>query len=227
MRLAKGEGSVRRLGGRRPSSRPWSKLVADGAISGTNAKEVFAEHFASGATVASIVETRGFRQISDAGALGTAVEEVLAANPAAVADYRAGKAAAAGFLVGQVMKATRGQANAAMVQAALRERLDKVRGRGREPEGGDGPAQPGVLGDRRRSSSRRLPAGARPVGALPGAQGPGSEHLPLRGLARHPPPRRRPQRRLDHGRGAAAPAQLWGLVAVVGFVLVFVGFAVR
>jgi aspartyl-tRNA(Asn)/glutamyl-tRNA(Gln) amidotransferase subunit B len=49
---------------------------------------------------------------------------VLAANPAAVADYRAGKAAAAGFLVGQVMKATRGQANATLVQTALRERLD-------------------------------------------------------------------------------------------------------
>jgi aspartyl-tRNA(Asn)/glutamyl-tRNA(Gln) amidotransferase subunit B len=51
---------------------------------------------------------------------------VLAANPAAVADYRAGQGSAVGFLVGQVMKATRGQANAAMVQAALRERLDKA-----------------------------------------------------------------------------------------------------
>jgi aspartyl-tRNA(Asn)/glutamyl-tRNA(Gln) amidotransferase subunit B len=102
------------------------KLVADGAISGTNAKEVFAEHFASGAHVASIVEARGFRQISDAGALGKAIDEVLAANPAAVADYRAGKGAAVGFLVGQVMKATRGQANAGMVQTALRERLDKA-----------------------------------------------------------------------------------------------------
>jgi aspartyl-tRNA(Asn)/glutamyl-tRNA(Gln) amidotransferase subunit B len=101
------------------------KLVADGAISGTNAKEVFAEHFASGARAASIIDARGFRQISDAGALGAAIDEVLAANPGAVADYRAGKAAAVGFLVGQVMKATRGQANAGMVQTALRERLDK------------------------------------------------------------------------------------------------------
>ncbi len=102
------------------------ELVAGGAISGTNAKEVFADHFASGRPVASIVESRGFRQISDAGALGTAIDDVLAANPAAVADYRSGKAAAVGFLVGQVMKATRGQANAALVQAALRERLDSV-----------------------------------------------------------------------------------------------------
>ena len=56
--------------------------------------------------------------------LGAAVDAAIAANPAAVADYRAGKAQAVGFLVGQVMKATRGQANAAMVQAAIRERLD-------------------------------------------------------------------------------------------------------
>jgi len=101
------------------------KLVADGDISGTNAKEVLAEHLASGASVASIVEARGFRQISDSGALGAAIDSVLAANPAAVADYRAGKGAAVGFLVGQVMKATRGQANAGMVQTALRERLDE------------------------------------------------------------------------------------------------------
>jgi aspartyl-tRNA(Asn)/glutamyl-tRNA(Gln) amidotransferase subunit B len=53
---------------------------------------------------------------------------VLAANPAAVADVRAGKGQAIGFLVGQVMKATRGQANAAVAQAALRQRLDAVDG---------------------------------------------------------------------------------------------------
>jgi aspartyl-tRNA(Asn)/glutamyl-tRNA(Gln) amidotransferase subunit B len=124
MRLAKGEG---RSGSADPAQlASLVKLVSDGAISGTNAKEVFAEHYASGAGVAAIVEARGFRQISDAGALGTAIDEVLAANPAAVADYRAGTTAVVGFLVGQVMKATRGQANAAMVQAALRERLDRA-----------------------------------------------------------------------------------------------------
>jgi aspartyl-tRNA(Asn)/glutamyl-tRNA(Gln) amidotransferase subunit B len=123
MRLAKSEGS----GVADPAQLAvLVRLVADGAISGTNAKEVFAEHFASGVGVAYIIEKRGFRQISDSGALGTAVDQVLAANPAAVADYRAGTTAAVGFLVGQVMKATRGQANAAMVQAALRERLDKA-----------------------------------------------------------------------------------------------------
>ncbi|MGD0017773.1 MAG: Asp-tRNA(Asn)/Glu-tRNA(Gln) amidotransferase subunit GatB [Candidatus Limnocylindrales bacterium] len=129
MRLAKGgEGSGEGQGGRVDPTELATlvKLVADGVISGTNAKEVFAEHFASGSGVASIVGARGFRQISDAGALGTAIERVLAAHPAAVADYRAGKAAAVGFLVGQVMKATRGQANAGLVQTALRERLDRA-----------------------------------------------------------------------------------------------------
>ena len=123
MRLAKGEGS----GSADPAQlAALVKLVAGGVISGTNAKEVFAEHFASGSGVASIIEKRGLRQISDAGALRTAIDQVLAANPAAVADYRAGTTAAVGFLIGQVMKATRGQANAVMVQAALRERLDKA-----------------------------------------------------------------------------------------------------
>jgi aspartyl-tRNA(Asn)/glutamyl-tRNA(Gln) amidotransferase subunit B len=124
MRLAKGEsGSAGQV---YPAELAiLLKLVGDGAISATNAKEVLAEHYTSGGRVASIIESRGFRQISDVGALGTVIEQVLSANPAAVADYKAGKGAAVGFLVGQVMKATRGQANAAMVQAALRERLDK------------------------------------------------------------------------------------------------------
>ena len=82
---------------------------------------------AGGETAASIIAARGFRQISDGGEVAAAVDAALAANPAAVADYRAGKDQAIGFLVGQVMKATRGQANAALVQAAVRERLDKER----------------------------------------------------------------------------------------------------
>ena len=97
--------------------------VLAGRLSRPNAKEVVAEHVASGAPAAAIIAARGFAQISDAGAVERLVDEVVAANPAAVADYRAGKAQAVGFLVGQVMKASRGQANAALVQAALRERL--------------------------------------------------------------------------------------------------------
>ena len=102
-----------------------ARLVEDGSISRANAKEVLAAHAGGGGGVAAIVERRGFRQISDADAVGAAVDEVLAANPAAVADYRAGKTQAVGFLVGQVMKATRGQANAGIVQAAIRERLER------------------------------------------------------------------------------------------------------
>jgi aspartyl-tRNA(Asn)/glutamyl-tRNA(Gln) amidotransferase subunit B len=97
--------------------------VTAGDLSGTNAKEVFAAHAADGSTIASIVESRGFRQISDSAALGVIVEEVVAANPKAVADFRAGKPVL-GFFVGQVMKATRGQANAALVQEAVRTRLE-------------------------------------------------------------------------------------------------------
>ncbi len=79
MRLAKGEGSG---GSVDPAElAALVKLVADGAISGTNAKEVFAEHFASGAGVAAIVEARGFRQISDAGALGAAIERCSRPTP--------------------------------------------------------------------------------------------------------------------------------------------------
>src|SRR3990170_1269087 len=101
------------------------RAVEDGAISRANAKEVFEAHVETGDAAAAIIASRGFRQISDTGVVGAAVDEVLAANPAAVADYRAGKIQAVGFLVGQVMKSTRGQANAAVVQAAVRERLDR------------------------------------------------------------------------------------------------------
>jgi aspartyl-tRNA(Asn)/glutamyl-tRNA(Gln) amidotransferase subunit B len=101
------------------------RQVADGAISRANAREVLALHAATGEPAAALIEVKGFRQISDSGAVAAAVDEALAANPQAVADYRAGKQQAVGFLVGQVMKATRGQANAALVQSAVRDRLER------------------------------------------------------------------------------------------------------
>jgi aspartyl-tRNA(Asn)/glutamyl-tRNA(Gln) amidotransferase subunit B len=105
-----------------------------GEISRANARDVLDDHLATGRTVASIVAERGFHQISDADTIGPIVDRVIAENPKAVADYRAGKPTA-GFLVGQVMKATAGQANAALVGAAVRDRLE------RDLEaGGDGPA---------------------------------------------------------------------------------------
>ena len=99
------------------------RAVLDGSITRAHGREVLAEHASSGASTASIIADRGYRQISDAGALDAAVDRVLAENPGAIADYRAGKDQAIGFLVGQVMKATKGQANAALVQVAVRERL--------------------------------------------------------------------------------------------------------
>jgi len=98
--------------------------VADGSLSGTNAKQVFEAHVASGSTTAHLVEDFGFAQISDRAALAEATDGVLAENAQAVSDYRAGKAQALGFLVGQVMRATRGQARAETVRELLLERLD-------------------------------------------------------------------------------------------------------
>jgi aspartyl-tRNA(Asn)/glutamyl-tRNA(Gln) amidotransferase subunit B len=98
--------------------------VEGGSISRANGREVLEAHAASGDPAATIIEARGFRQISDADALAPVVREVLAANPSAVADYRAGKVQVVAFLVGQVMKATRGQANAAMAGDAVRAALD-------------------------------------------------------------------------------------------------------
>jgi aspartyl-tRNA(Asn)/glutamyl-tRNA(Gln) amidotransferase subunit B len=101
------------------------RRIGAGELSRTNAREVLVQHLAEGGTVGSIIEAKGFRQISDSDALGDAVEAVLRANSAAVADHHAGKPSL-GFLVGQVMKATRGQANAEMVGKLLRERLDRA-----------------------------------------------------------------------------------------------------
>jgi len=102
------------------------RAVEDGSLSRSNAKEVLDMHARTGEAAAAVIAGRGFQQITDTGAVAAVVDEVLAANPAAVADYRAGKVQAVSFLVGQVMKATRGQANAELVQGAVRERLDRA-----------------------------------------------------------------------------------------------------
>jgi aspartyl-tRNA(Asn)/glutamyl-tRNA(Gln) amidotransferase subunit B len=111
------------------------RRVGDGSINRSSGRDVLEAHAATGESVDAIVARLGLAQISDADALSPVIDEVLAANPAAVADVRAGKPQAIGFLVGQVMKATRGQANAAVVQAALRARLDALDG---GPAGGAG-----------------------------------------------------------------------------------------
>lgn len=100
------------------------RLVDEGIVNLTGAKEVFAELFEQGGDPRAIVERRGLAQVSDAGALAKWVEEAIAAHPKSVADYRGGKAAALQFLMGQVMRASRGKANPPMVLEALRAKLD-------------------------------------------------------------------------------------------------------
>ncbi len=101
------------------------KRVEDGTISGKTAKEVFEALWAAedGGDADAIIATRGLRQISDEGAIDAIVDDVIAANAATVAEFRAGKEKAFNALVGQAMKATRGQANPAQVNAILRRKL--------------------------------------------------------------------------------------------------------
>ncbi len=98
-------------------------LVTRGEISGKLAKEIFAKMFATGESARSIIEREGLRQITDPEALSRIIDEVLAANPRQVEQYRGGKSGVLGFLVGQVMKASRGQANPQAVNQLLKQKL--------------------------------------------------------------------------------------------------------
>jgi aspartyl-tRNA(Asn)/glutamyl-tRNA(Gln) amidotransferase subunit B len=114
------------IGASRISAESLARLLrrlADGTLSGKMAREVFDAVWAGEGDADSVIERRGLRQISDAGAIEKLVDEVLAANEKQVADYRAGKQKAFNALVGQVMKATRGSANPAQVNDILRRRL--------------------------------------------------------------------------------------------------------
>ncbi|MEK5166693.1 Asp-tRNA(Asn)/Glu-tRNA(Gln) amidotransferase subunit GatB [Paenibacillus sp. FSL R5-0527] len=98
-------------------------LLEKGTISSKIAKTVFKEMLQSGKLPQQIVEEQGLVQISDEGAIKAIVDEVIAANPASVEDYRAGKEKAIGFLVGQVMKQSKGKANPGLVNKLLVEAL--------------------------------------------------------------------------------------------------------
>ena len=102
-------------------------MVAADKLSGSMAKTVFEEMFANGRAPADIAEERGLVQISDADALGAAVAEALAANPKPVAEYLDGKEQTVRFLVGQVMKITRGKANPQLAMQLLKSELDGMR----------------------------------------------------------------------------------------------------
>ncbi|HET9370619.1 MAG TPA: Asp-tRNA(Asn)/Glu-tRNA(Gln) amidotransferase subunit GatB, partial [Vicinamibacterales bacterium] len=100
------------------------RRVADGTLSGKMAKEVFDALWSTpDAAVDAIIERRGLRQISDASALETLVDAVIAASPGIVSEYRSGKGKAFNSLVGQVMKASQSKANPAQVSAILKRKL--------------------------------------------------------------------------------------------------------
>ena len=101
-------------------------LINKGTITTTIAKTVLADMFASGQPAAEIVAAKGLSQIADTGELTSVVDKVIAANPKAVGDYREGKDVALRFLIGQVMRETRGKANPQVAEGLLRE---KIRGK--------------------------------------------------------------------------------------------------
>ena len=99
-------------------------LINKGTISGKIAKKVLTEMWQSGKKAAVVVEEQGLVQISDTGALEEIITKIVAANPQSAADYKAGKKKAVGFLVGQVMKETKGRANPAAVNELLIKALE-------------------------------------------------------------------------------------------------------
>jgi len=98
-------------------------MIEKGTISGRIAKSVFSEMWASGKDPETIVKEKGLTQVTDTGAIAKIIDDVLAAHPSAVEEYKAGKEKLFGFFVGQVMKATKGQANPAVVNNLLKEKL--------------------------------------------------------------------------------------------------------
>jgi aspartyl-tRNA(Asn)/glutamyl-tRNA(Gln) amidotransferase subunit B len=101
-----------------------TKLVQEGTISGKTAKEVFAEAFRSGESIAALVDKRGSTQISDSEAIASWCRQILAAHPELAEKYRSGQQNVIGFLVGQVMKLSQGRANAQLTQEIMRKELE-------------------------------------------------------------------------------------------------------
>ncbi len=97
--------------------------IVDETISGKIAKEVFEAMWSEGKPADAIIEAKGLRQITDAGAIGGVIDAVIATNPKQLADYRSGKDKLFGFFVGQVMKATGGKANPAQLNELLKAKL--------------------------------------------------------------------------------------------------------
>ena len=102
------------------------KLIKSGDISTKIAKDVFMKAFDENKDPSEIVKEEGLKQISDTSSLEPMIQEIIDNNPKSVADYKAGKKKALGFFVGQVMKATKGQANPAVVNEVIVKLLDQA-----------------------------------------------------------------------------------------------------
>ncbi|HRA32627.1 MAG TPA: Asp-tRNA(Asn)/Glu-tRNA(Gln) amidotransferase GatCAB subunit B, partial [Thermomicrobiales bacterium] len=100
-------------------------MVRSGDINAQAGKEVLGVVDETGQSPKDVVDQRGLRQVSDVDLVANAVAEIIAANPSAVDDYRSGKQAALGFLIGQVMKAMRGTGNPAVVRQEISRRLNE------------------------------------------------------------------------------------------------------
>ena len=98
-------------------------LIESGKISGKQAKEVFAEMFATGKSAMAIVTEKGIEQLSDSAAIEALCDQVIAGNPKPVADFKAGNMASLNFLKGQVMKLSNGTANPAVAGEILERKL--------------------------------------------------------------------------------------------------------
>ncbi len=189
--------------------------VTGGRLSRPNAREVVAEHIAMGTPAAELIAARGLAQISDPDAVATLVDEVIAANPTAVADYRAGKAQAAGFLVGQVMKASRGPGQ-------------RRPGAGRHPRAvwrrGGGVSMSAMAWHLGGAILFAVGyARARDPWRATGAQGPGRERGPLPGLAGRPAESEEDGRVRRHAPPPPTGPDL-GNGGLVGVALIVVGF---
>jgi aspartyl-tRNA(Asn)/glutamyl-tRNA(Gln) amidotransferase subunit B len=101
------------------------KLIDNGTISGKIAKTVFEEIYGTGKDAEVVVREKGLVQITDSGAIEKAVDDIIAGNPKEVERYKAGEEKLIGFLVGQVMKTTKGKANPQMVNDLLKKRLSE------------------------------------------------------------------------------------------------------
>ena len=99
------------------------RKINEGEISGKMAKDIFAKMYETGQSPEEIIEREGMRQISDTGALEKIIDEIIAASPKQLEQYRSGKTTVMGYFVGQVMKASKGQANPAAVNELLKAKL--------------------------------------------------------------------------------------------------------